>query len=92
MVFGGDSSPGSSHIPQIIQKSKSYLGALLTPNPHRKPRVLVATIHDQGGCPCVQCLVTTPQISALGTAEDRTLHQTKLHMESAGRQQRVKDA
>ena len=52
----------------------------------------MAIIRDQGRCPCVRCLVTTPQISALGTTEDRTLRQTKPQVESEERQQRVKDA
>ena len=55
-------------------------------------RVLVATIRDQGRCPCVWCLVTTPQIPTLGTAEDRMLRQTQLRVESEERQQLVKDA
>jgi len=54
--------------------------------------VLVATICDQGRCPCIRCLVTSPQIPSLGTAEDRTLRQTKPRIESEERQQRVKDA
>jgi hypothetical protein len=52
----------------------------------------VATIRDQGRCPCVRCLVTIPQIPALGTSEDQILHQTMLHVESEERQQLVKDA
>jgi hypothetical protein len=55
-------------------------------------RVLVATIRDQGRCPCVRCLVTTPDIPALGTPEDRTLRQTQLRVESEERQQRVEGA
>ena len=53
---------------------------------------MVATICDQGHCPCVQCLITAPQIPALGTAEDRILRQTQLHVESEECQQWVKDA
>ena len=57
-----------------------------------RSRVLIATIRDQGNCPCVRCLVTTSQISALGTPEDRTLRQTQPRVESKKRQQLVKDA
>ena len=57
-----------------------------------KSRVLIATIRDQGRCPCVRCLVTAPQISSLGTPEDRELRQTKPRIESEERQQQVKDA
>lgn len=52
----------------------------------------MATIRDQGRCPCVRCLVTTPQIPSLGTTEDRLLRQTQPRLESEERQQRVKDA
>ena len=53
---------------------------------------MVATIRDQGRCPCVRCLVTTPEIPALGTTEDRELRQAKLRVEGQEWQQRVMEA
>lgn len=93
MVSGGDSFPESSHILQIIQKSVlRFLDCSVISNPYHQTRVLVATIRDQGRCPCVRCLVTTPEIPSLGTTEDRMLRQTQPRLDSKERQQRVKDA
>lgn len=37
---------------------------------------MLATIRDQGRCPCPRCLIQKPMISQLGTIEDQVIRDT----------------
>lgn len=55
-------------------------------------RVLIATIPDQGKCPCVRCLINTDNIPGLGTTEDRQMRAEKQRTDSDERRKLVEDA
>lgn len=40
-------------------------------------RVLLATIRNQGGCPCPRCLVPTPKVDRLGLVSDNNIRINK---------------
>ncbi|KAI1789115.1 hypothetical protein LXA43DRAFT_923997 [Ganoderma leucocontextum] len=55
-------------------------------------KVLLATIRDQGRCPCPRCLTKFPDIPALGTSKDRDARTSQARPSSVVCQQKVADA
>jgi hypothetical protein len=65
------STPGSSHILWITQRSTiSFPPFAVTFLVHFIVRVLLATIRDQGLCPCPRCLVPKSKLDQVGRITD----------------------
>jgi hypothetical protein len=60
---------GFSHIPQITLRSPYFLSSSLR-RAHYLGRVMLATIRDQGLCPCPHCLVPKRKLDQLGVHAD----------------------
>ena len=77
MAFSVKSFPEYSHILQTTQRSMPLSD--LRNSAHSKGyRVLVATIHDMGRCPCPWCTVKKEDLHTLGTTSNTNSRVTKL--------------
>ena len=61
----------SSHTPQIIQRSETYLISVACSNHSLNVRVLMAGIRNLGMCPCPRCEVPLKDADMVGTQSDR---------------------
>jgi len=62
---------GSSPTPQIIPRSKLFVSYPTCVAAHCFIRVLLATIQEQGLCPCPRCLVLKSKLDQLGHVIDK---------------------
>ncbi|THH16116.1 hypothetical protein EUX98_g9355 [Antrodiella citrinella] len=55
-------------------------------------KVLIATLRDKGGCPCVRCTIPFDLIPNLGTAEDMAIRVNQARADTAERRSQVEEA
>jgi len=82
---------GYSHTLQTIQKSESFV-ILSRHFIHNFIRVLLATIRDQGICPCPRCLIPKSNLDQLGLIADSKNHIDKARKYDTDRVDKARNA
>lgn len=79
----------SSHTPPITPSSKCPICSDFILISEWLCRVLLATIRDNGLCPCPRCLVKSDEIPNLGLKSDMKLRKTKAREDNLERRQDI---
>ena len=99
IVFEGEDGVKTRFYPRIFTYSANYPEKLFTPHLYLSAsltllfnRVLLASIHDNGRCPCPRCLMLKNKVHNLGTALDMSQQESLAHIDNLDHRDKVKKA
>ncbi|KAJ7579392.1 hypothetical protein C8J56DRAFT_1169724 [Mycena floridula] len=55
-------------------------------------RVLIATVRDNGGCPCARCKIRKDQIRCVGTTHDKKIREQEIRLDDEDRVKKIQAA